>query len=447
MDQSRLRREAAAAAVAASAASDSMDELAELPTSEDASAPISALANSSEETKGKDQDAVAKLLSGPALPFLSTDPAVAPRNGSCTRPTHLSMRRMKSVEVLSKIMREPRTVSSATSAKHSETPDTPQTFDVDTEAGQISPTIKKRSTPPRLTVTSPSGISSPKELALEGQEYEPVSVDVGGQVVISNRKVQKKPRSKLRHVSSGSDLRSAAAADAEGLKMPSRRRGRSKSRSSPAKEPIEAILRDSVGTLFRGHKIPSLRHSIDVFQDDLSITAEDTSTIVDDSPTRMRSRARTPQRPLILSSGTHNTSKSVVEDIFAHGPTYHGMPRRNTASSPANEAAPVGPVLRKKDFSAKITKTSKIMRLIEEAENVPSIASMISGGADGAVETKRAVLGNRDVAPQPVVVVQHKVSDDHFQLEQKQRLSSSLSRKSRERMHTITRVLGQRQPC
>ncbi len=60
------------------------------------------------------------------------------------------------------------------------------------------------------------------------------------------------------------------------------------------------------------------------------------------------------------------------------------------------------PVLKKKDFAAKITRTSKIMRLIEEAENIPPDEGALSG---------------------------------------------SLSRRSRERMNTITRVLGQKQPA
>ncbi|CBQ73339.1 conserved hypothetical protein [Sporisorium reilianum SRZ2] len=366
MDQSRMRREAAAAAAAAAAANKTAEAVETTVEASDDASPAAAAAEDLDPApvpKHTDDDAIAKLLSGPALPFLSTDPAVAPRNASCTRPTHLSMRRMKSVEVLSKIMRERRTVTTTPPApSHAE----PAAFEVDTCAGQISPTLKKRSTPPRLTVSSPRGISSPKELALEGHEFEPTSWSPGkcGAVIISNRRVHKKPRSKLRHASSGSDLRSAAAAD--GLKI---RRGRSKVRAgdSPtttARAPVAALLRDSVGTLSRATKPAALRHNANVFDDD--------------SPTRHR-----PHRVLALSHAPNHTPDD-VDDLF-----------RPTTKKPA-----------------RITRTSKIMRLIEDTENLPSIAALIA----------------HDTSPDPGA------------------LSSSLSRKSRERMHTITRVLGQKQP-
>ncbi|GAC76072.1 hypothetical protein PANT_19d00098, partial [Moesziomyces antarcticus T-34] len=224
MDQSRMRREAAAAAKAAAEADEAA--LPEADAGMEGKAPYVTAAISADA-------ALAKLLSGPALPFLSTDPAVAPRNGSCTRPTHLSLRRMKSVEVLGKIMRERRTVSSVStpSAQASGS----DAVEVDTIAGQISPRLSRRATPPKLTVSSPRGISSPKELALEGGEFEAASWSPARDgIIISNRRVAKKPRSRLRHAASGSDLRSAAAAAAEeaSLETPSRsaRRGRSKSR-------------------------------------------------------------------------------------------------------------------------------------------------------------------------------------------------------------------------
>lgn len=410
MDQSRTRREAAAAAAAAKA----QVGTAEVVESNDDSAGTEAVQHHSssnvvaaEEPSAhlatqSDDDAVAKLLSGPALPFLSTDPAVAPRNASCTTPSHLSMRRMKSVEVLSKIMRERRTISataSSTSPAQLASETSQSSIEIDTEAGQISPTIKKRSTPPRLTVTSPRGISSPKELALEGQEFEPMSWSPGksGSVIISNRRVQKKPRSKLRHVSSGSDLRSAAAKDAQGeLKMPSRRGRCTRVKTSPetspeARGPVAALIRDSVGTLSRGSKVRALRKNVHVFDDPDGQSGLEGG--VDDSPTRQRSRSQ-PERKVLALSNTHNTTE---DDIFR----------------------PTG-TLKKKDFSARITRTSKIMRLIEEAENIPSIASMIQ--------------------PQPSSVAKPaRRSTDSTGL------SSSLSRKSRDRMHTITRVLGERQ--
>lgn len=377
MDQSRARREANAAKAAAESAT--VAETKETTAEE------------TEEGKKRDADreAVAKLLSGPALPFLSIDPAVAPRNGSATIPTHLSMRRMKSVEVLSKIIRERPSSSSLSSSS----------VTLDTSAGSISPTTKKRSTPPRLTVSSPRGISSPKELALEGTEFEPISVATTGQIIITNRRVAKKPRSKLRHVSSGSDLRSAAAkaAEEEALQMP--KRGRTTTRSKP---PISPELRGVIGTLSKGAKVQALRHGdFDVF--------DDNEVKEDESPTRLR-RSRTPQRPLVLVQT--NAKGGSVEDIFQ--PTRTG-------------------VVKKKDFNAKITKTSKIMRLIEEAENIPIInippSSQHSNGNVPLAERTSA-------APQ-------QSSDQHTQ----DGLSSSLSKKSRDRMHTITRVLGQRQPC
>ncbi|SPO23763.1 uncharacterized protein UTRI_03734_B [Ustilago trichophora] len=440
MDQSRLRREAAAAAVAAAATTaivtDSIDsDLPCTPPSQADSLPLT--------KQNNDEDAVTKLLSGPALPFLSTDPAVAPRNGSCTRPTHLSMRRMKSVEVLSKIIRERRTVSSSNPAASSSSSTTPS-VELDTESGQISPTLKKRSTPPRLTVSSPRGISSPKELALEGHEFEPMSWSPGksGAVIISNRRVQKKPRSKLRHVSSGSDLRSAAAEQA--LKMP--KRGRSKIRSSPSSSssssspntsprsqvenrgPVAAILRDSVGSLSRGAKVQALRRNIHVFDEsELSSAIESGGRGgVDDSPTRMRSRCRAQQgQPLVL---TH-AQAAEVDDVFRPSP------------SPNATAT----MMRKKDFSARITRTSKIMRLIEEAENTPSIASMISNVPSA---TARKPLQRVEAVPQSITRMRDAGNDNgsHGKEEKNHGLSSSLSRKSKERMHTITRVLGQRQP-
>ncbi|KAJ1026840.1 hypothetical protein NDA16_002137 [Ustilago loliicola] len=428
MDQSRMRREAAAAAAAsASAASTSREASSSDQTEEPCSDPISEADSAS--TLPCTDEAVMKLLSGPSLPFLSTDPAVAPRNGSCTRPTHLSMRRMKSVEVLSKIIRERRTISSV-SCYAASSGDTSASVSVDTESGQISPKIKKRSTPPRLTVSSPRGISSPKELALEGQEFEPMSWSpgkAGGAVIISNRRVQKKPKSKLRHVSSGSDLRSAAAE--ERLKMP--KRGRAKNRTSspntsPSKGgergPIAALLRDSVGTLSRGSKVQALRGNIRVFDDgDVAKHEEDGSAGgVDDFPTRMRSRGRVTEEPLILTS--HQCVSSEVDDIFR--PSGAG-------------------VLRKKDFSAKITRTSKIMRLIEEAENIPSIASMISHPASSH-NADRGPLQNREAAPQ-AIARNHQKGGAGYDQQHQHGLSSSLSRKSRDRMHTITTVLGQRQ--
>ncbi|SPO24466.1 uncharacterized protein UTRI_03734 [Ustilago trichophora] len=441
MDQSRLRREASAAAAAAAAAaatatstgstdSDLTQSFTSSPTSEANSLPSTRQSN--------DEDAVTKLLSGPALPFLSTDPAVAPRNGSCTRPTHLSMRRMKSVEVLSRIIRERRTVSSSHATAPSSS-STTSSVELDTESGQISPTLKKRSTPPRLTVSSPRGISSPKEIALEGNEFEPMSWSPGksGAVIISNRRVQKKPRSKLRHVSSGSDLRSAAAE--QGLKMP--KRGRSKNRSSspcsspntsPSKMaknrgPVAVILRDSVGSLSRGNKVQALRTNIHVFDEsELSDAIENGGRGgVDDSPTRMRSKCR-PQhgQPVVV---TH-AQAAEVEDIFRPSPS----PNIN------------GTTMRKKDFSARITRTSKIMRLIEEAENTPSIASMISNPPSA---TGRKPLQMVEAVPQPIARTRDSGNDNGSHgKEEKHGLSSSLSRKSKERMHTITRVLGQRQP-
>lgn len=346
MDQSRMRREAAAAAKAAAEADEAALPEANAGTKGKAS-PVSAAASA--------DAALAKLLSGPALPFLSTDPAVAPRNGSCTRPTHLSLRRMKSVEVLGKIMRERRAVSSATtpSAQASGS----GAVEVDTTAGQISPRLARRATPPKLTVSSPRGISSPKELALEGGEFEPASWSPARDgIIISNRRVAKKPRSRLRHAASGSDLRSAAAVAAEeaSLETPSRsaRRGRSKSRAADsARAPVAALLRDSVGTLSRGATVQALRKDVRGLDE-----VDGGRGGVDDSPTRMR--------------------------------------MRNVA-------------LRKDMPAARITRTSKIMRLIEDAENMPIIVANTA---------------------------------------EKASLSSSLTNKSRDRMHAITRVLGQRQP-
>ncbi|TKY85430.1 hypothetical protein EX895_005592 [Sporisorium graminicola] len=432
MDQSRMRREAAAAAVEADkGAVDGTAALVESTTSatnngasnEASTAGGATDVESAPVLSRTDDDAVAKLLSRPALPFLSTDPAVAPRNASCTRPTHLSMRRMKSVEVLSKIMRERRTVirspSDAAPSLPSQTDGT--SFEVDSQAGQISPTLKKRSTPPRLTVSSPRGISSPKELALEGHEFEPTSWSPSkceGAIIISNRKVQKKPRSKLRQVSSGSDLRSAAATAAaaaaaeNGLKIS--RRGRSKSRAgagadSPSKTmargPVAALIRGSAGTLSRGRQIAALRNDVHVFDDNIAAMSG-----ADDSPTRRRS-----ERVLALSHASNYTPQATptpddVDDIFRPSPS-----------------------LRKKDLSARITRTSKIMRLIEEAENIPSIASMIS---------------TRQPPPRPISTSSSSSTDFAAAADPGtgQGLSSSLSRKSRDRMHTITRVLGQKQP-
>ena len=378
MDQSRMRREAAAAAAAA-ASTTTANGCTDSDLTRSSTPPPSSQALPSQASKQSGDDAVTKLLSGPALPFLSTDPAVAPRNGSCTRPTHLSLRRMKSVEVLSQIMRERRSVSSTPSSSK---------LAVDTDAGRISPTMTRR-TPPRLTVSSPRGISSPKELALEGVEFEPTSWSPAkaNHVIISNRKVQKKPRSKLRHVSSGSDLREP------GLSMP--KRGRTKHRSpntSPTKAtrgPVAAILRDSMGSLSRGSTVQALRHNINVFEDHA-------------------------QPPLVL---TKSAAVGEEEDVFRTRPVLGGA------------------VLKKKDFSARITRTSKIMRLIEEAENVPAVAAMSANGgrvALRAIAVPQAIQGEKQQAQKE---------------EQTHGLSSSLSRKSRERMHTITRVLGQRQPA
>ncbi|CDS00436.1 uncharacterized protein SPSC_06536 [Sporisorium scitamineum] len=389
MDQSRMRREAATVVenTASATSGDNGDDASSSGRAYDTDpAPIAARS---------DDDAVAKLLSGPALPFLSTDPAVAPRNASCTRPTHLSMRRMKSVEVLSKIMRERRTVTTTSSTDDSplSSQNSRTSFEVDMQSGQISPTLEKRSTPPRLTVSSPRGISSPKELALEGQEFEPMSWSPSkceGAIIIPNRRVQKKPRSKLRHVSSGSDLRSAAAA--EGLKI---RRGRSKSRTadSPSKTttrgPVAALTRDSVGTLSRGTQVAALRTNVNVFD-------SDGAEPIDDSPTR-----RTSHRILALSHAPNQHPTRDEDDIFR-------------------------PTIKKKDFSARITRTSKIMRLIDEAENIPSIASIIT-----------------NEAPRPIAHPRPTPTDNS----ESAGLSSSLSRKSRQRMHTITRVLGQKQPA
>ena len=430
MDQSRMRREAAVATAARA-------EAASATTTASGEAATPDLAETSSTTplyasKQSDNDAMAKLLSGPALPFLSTDPAVAPRNGSCTRPTHLSMRRMKSVEVLSKIMRERSTITSRAPATSA---DTQASVELDAEAGQISPTIKKRSTPPRLTVSSPRGISSPKELALEGQEFEPFSWSpgkAGGALIISNRRVQKKPRSKLRHVSSGSDLRSAAAED--GLKMP-KRRGRSKSRglpdTSPSKKaatsgPIESLPHQSGGSLSHQSKVQVLRSNVHVY-DNAGREREEHASRVDDSPTLRRSKSST-HAPLVLAGGQE------AGDVFF---------RPSPAPTPSG-----GGVLKKKDFSAKITRTSKIMRLIEEAENIPSIASLISQAqVQPQVSSRgRAPLGNVEAAPQAIAVQVHQRCGDRQGHEKGERLSSSLSRKSRDRMHTITRVLGQRYP-
>nr|CDI53782.1 putative protein [Melanopsichium pennsylvanicum 4] len=433
MDQSRKRREASLAAAAATAAPSSASNSVDSDLTRSSPPPSSCAPDPSPSTKVTDDQAITKLLSGPALPFLTTDPAVAPRNGSCTRPTHLSMRRMKSVEVLSKIVRERRTVSSASDSTRSSS-NQASVVQADTGSGQISPSIKKRSTPPRLTVSSPRGISSPKELALEGHEFEPISWSPGkyGSVVISNRRVQKKPRSKLRQVSSGSDLRTAAASN-EGLTMP--KRGRSKIRSSPTKTgktmaPVAAILRDSMGSLSKGSKIRALRNNGNVFDD-----AEEGAGEIDDSPTRRRSSRVCGQKPLILARRTcapvHDNDEE--EDVFRPGQRIGG--------------GGGGTLLKKKDFSARVKRTSKIMRLIEEAENMPSIAGMISKPDSITVAARRRPLEKISIqASASQTIVQSKDSTlKEARDELEEGLSRSLSNKSRERMNTITRVLGQRQ--
>lgn len=487
MDNSKMRREAAAATAAAAAVSASAAGVAAtVVVEQDGSAQrkVSSLtfslqagpedqdghvrggtsAQGSATSRAMDDDAVAKLLSGPALPFLTTDPAVAPRNGACTKPAHLSVRRMKSVEMLFQIMRERRTVSASSAGAP---PEVRSTFDVDAAAGQISPKVMKRSTPPRLTVSSPRGISSPRELELEGQEFEPMSwspAGMGSAVVISHRRVQKKARSKLRHVSSGSDLRSEAGAGAGGLEMPRRssRRGRSKSRSSPdasttkepsERSPVAALLQDSVGTLSRGSKVRALRSNVHVLDDESTVgESGDGSIGVDESPTRMRSKLGSGKQstPSVLSLddaggriGHRQPSSTAAQDD--DGDIFQPSPQpRHHASRTATVHAPY--TLRRKDFTARLTKTSKIMRLIEEAENIPSIASLISNPPPQAphIPSSRQPLQHNPATPQNILPHRPQNPPPSALHEG---LSSSLSKKSRNRMHNITRVLGQHQPA
>lgn len=436
MDQSRLRREIAAAAAAATTETETAKAIETDCTNgsgmdDDTSAAVAAgeavFAARAAQTHN---DAMAKFVSGPALPFLSTDPAVAPRNASCTTPAHLSMRRIKSVEVLSKIMRERRTISTASSscnALDTTWHDTPSSIGIDVQDGRISPTIKKRCTPPRLTVSSPRGISSPKELELEGQEFEPMSWSpgkCGGAIIISNRRVQNKRRSKLRHVSSGADLVSTTTAKGD-LKTPSRRaRGRDKTlantspgESGGARVAVAALIRNSVGSLSRGSTARAFKDDFHVLDDAEREVALQAGGVLD-SPTRQR--CSNPEHSVLALSSIHNTrAASERTDVFRSSTTL---------------------TLSKKDFSARITRTSKIMRLIDEAENVPSIASMISQ----PVVASRSSSASGPAVAQPIT--SPKPSPANSRTHIAQGLSSSLSKNSRDRMHTITRVLGQKQP-
>lgn len=449
MDRSRQRREASSSSVVAP-----IEETHE--TRPPAAETVSAVLDAGE--------ALAKLLSGPALPFLSMDPAVAPRNGACTRPAHLSMRRMKSVEVLNKIIKErkasfdipctsqavesSRPGGISTSRSSSSLATQSSAAYVNGEAGNISPS-SKRSTPPRLTLSSPRGITSPQDLKLAGQEYEPWSPHYQpGAALISTRRLAKKSRSsRLRHATSTADLRRAARSDEDTraseqssagdvLKAP---RSRTKSRpptSSNNREQVGSIVRSATGTLSRAGQIQALRQSS---------RALDEFTVFQDPPAQASVRSEGGNfaftdhaagcKPLKGGSGFDGESRERDEDDVFRCKT------SQIVSTPDGNA-----VLKKKHFTAKITKTSKIMRLIDEAENIPSIAAMISsaGPRDSPTPRHRAESRPTTSAATRTIPLQRPRAGSIDLDDQHSPLSCSLSKKSKDRMQTITRVLGQR---
>lgn len=398
-------------------------------------------------------EALSKLLSGPALPFLSTDPAVAPRNGACTRPTHLSMRRMKSIEVLAKIMNERSSKSTKSSengiasgikSSHSSSSFASSAAYVDGEAGSISPS-SKRSTPPRLTLSSPRGVTSPQDLKLAGHEFEPWSPEYQpGAALISTRRLAKKSRSsRLRHTASTADLRSAAQRDESAQSRPEQSqdvlkapRARSKSKSSkstPSREQVGSIVRNATGSLSRAAQIQALRQSsraldeFTVFQDPPA-----SGIRVNDGVSDRTSGCK----PLKETSTFNGESREGDEDdVFR---CTQPQPSSNNNGSA---------VLKKKHFTAKVTKTSKIMRLIDEAENIPSIAAMISSAGPRDSPTRNRVSNRPTGVPAAssrTIPLHRREVENVDPYDQHPPLSSSLSKKSKVRMQTITRVLEQR---
>ncbi|PWY99471.1 hypothetical protein BCV70DRAFT_201036 [Testicularia cyperi] len=445
MDASRQRREASAAS------QNSVQPIDEATASHESRVIVPQVS---------DATAMAKLLSGPALPFLSMDPAVAPRNATCTRPAHLSMRRMKSVEVLSKIMRDRRapapssadgaagdlasSYSSSSSTAVESLTSSSSDVTVNGESGRISPT-SKRSTPPRLTLSSPRGITSPKDLELAGVEFEPLSWSPQTSIIITNRKVARKPRlTKLRHTATSGDLRGQRLQDEEEcLKAP---RGRNKSRSrSGSKSSVEAntdpdrarsavsTLRNSIGSLSRSAQIQRLRQTPRICDE----------MILEDASRRKETpRSDSSERKPFAHI---SAAKQGCDDDDVFRPSYASV--KKTVSV------------------ARITKTSKIMRLIDDVENMPSIASMISNSHTSSSGTSHdSITSNRRRGAKPVTGIDqpssasqdrpnmsgarpirasprasaHATSDEDLATP----LSSSLSKTSKERMIKITRVLG-----
>ena len=109
------------------------------------------------------------LISAPAEPVLSSDAAVALRNGGCLRPMHL--RKARSIEVL-------RAALSGKPSEHNRSPSLNKTAVSRSGSGSLSPSSSAGSikapviVAPVLTISSPSGVRSPQALTLEGQDFE-----------------------------------------------------------------------------------------------------------------------------------------------------------------------------------------------------------------------------------------------------------------------------------
>ncbi|PWN49991.1 hypothetical protein IE53DRAFT_118209 [Violaceomyces palustris] len=155
------------------------------------------------------------LVSKVANPVVSKDAAVALRNEACLRPVNLSVKRMKSVEVLARALQPPPSIRTGEGAKPAE--GSPPNL----KDGNGPPIAPAKPNPPRLTISSPRGITSPKVLDLKGQEFEPRSYPQDEALIISSRRVATKKKLSKK---TGSVSEASAGTSTVKRKSPSRSR-------------------------------------------------------------------------------------------------------------------------------------------------------------------------------------------------------------------------------
>ncbi|EPQ31117.1 uncharacterized protein PFL1_01306 [Pseudozyma flocculosa PF-1] len=358
-----------------------------------------------------------QLLAGPALPFLTMDPAVALRNEACLRPSHL--RRMKSVDVLSKALQECERLKREREASSSTLP---------IDASHLAPPSPVRPpSPPTLMVSSPSGITSPKVLELNGTEFEPRSWSpLKGEAIISSRRVTRR-RSKPR-LNPIQRSPAAAAGEAAGLEAV---RGRTKSPRSQRTCPTA-----------NGGDGP--RSSVKSTAGSSKVRPQATRSNASGSTS-----AAIPSRQPFGSSAAANAVEGREDD------------------DPFRCDGPLPSTIKKKAFMQSLSRGSKIAKLIEETHRRPMMVSdensFASAGLDsptsrvsanrrgnkaGSVSRAGAGAGaSRSIRREPKAAGadEHSGHGDGAERDDDDdglpRLSSSLSRSSARRMEALTMAL------